>query len=161
MYSKWSTVFLIKVPFLYEHLNGHINRTSSGNFNQSFTAFSFSRLWLPDQVNFQPKRVSGFHLRLGRTLALFWRRLFTRLSWSSFVLPHPKLCFLRKMTIENISQNFWELHRKRKQWDGRLSYGEKCRDSPLTWCCWGVRELWTPDHRASFLQLQPQTFSFV
>lgn len=153
MYSKWYTMFLIKMPFLYEQLNGHINITSSGNFNQSFTAFSFFRLWLPDQVNFQAKRVSGFHLWLGRTLALFSCWPFTCLSWYPFVLL-PKLCFLRKMTMVNSSQ-------KMKATDWRFSHGEKRRNSPLSWPCWDTCELWTADDRTGFPQLRPQIFSFL
>ena len=86
MYLKWSTVVLIKMSFLYEHLNGHINITSNGNFNQSLTAFSLSRLWLPDQADFQPRRSSGVPSHPGRGLALFLCWPFTSLSWPPSVL---------------------------------------------------------------------------
>lgn len=89
--------FLIKTPFLYECLNGHVNITSNGNFNQSLTAFSLSRLtWLPDQANFQPKWVPSFPPHLWRTLALFLCRSFTSLSRLPFVLLLKLFCFSYK-----------------------------------------------------------------
>lgn len=100
-------MFLIKMPFLYEHLNGHINITGNGNFNQSFTAFYLSRLWLPDQANSSPGGFLASLLILGGPLLYFCVDPLTSLNWSPFVLLQKSIIFfLIKMTIVNISLNF-------------------------------------------------------